>query len=109
MDDSHELQVRLNQVPSDNNKRKKTMIIDNETFINETKKIVRGESNPRRAIRKLGGLGYKIANDKGGVVYLSHDYLGTRKISIAVREGGNPRWGLNFVCEVRHAMWNVAA
>ena len=85
------------------------MSINNETLINETKKCVVGESNPRRAIRKLGGIGYRVATDKGGVVYLSHDYLGTRKVSISIHKGGNSRWGLNFVCNVRHAMWDMAA
>jgi len=83
--------------------------MSNEEFINETKKIVVGESNPRRAIHELGGIGYRVANDKGGVVYLAHDCLGTRKVSISIRGGGNTRWGLNFVSNVRHAMWDMAA
>ena len=80
-----------------------------ETFIKETKKIVVGESKPRHAIRKLEGIGYRVVKDKGGVVYLSHDCLGTRKFPIAMRKGCDSRWGLTFVREIRHAMWKVAA
>ena len=80
-----------------------------DTLINETKKIVVGESNPRRAIRKLEGIGYRVVDNKGTVFYLSHDCLGTRKFPIASRKGCDSRWGLNFVSEIRHAMWRAAA
>jgi len=83
--------------------------MNNEAFINETKKIVVGESNPRRAIRKLEGIGYRVADNKGTVFYLSHDCLGTRKFPIATRKGCDSRWGLTFVRDIRHAMWKIAA
>ena len=84
--------------------------MSNNEFLYEVKRIVgNGEKNHMKVIRKLKGIGFKEVNGgKSGHYYFTHERLGNYKACIG-SSVSDSRWGLNFVRDVRHAMWKAAA
>ena len=80
----------------------------NEEFIKGIKKIVVGEKNTKKAVRKLTSIGFVVVDGKNGHFHLAHECLGNYKATIGTSVS-DARWGLNFVSQIRHAMWKVAA
>jgi hypothetical protein len=84
--------------------------MSDEEFLYEIKRIVaNGEKNHMKVIRKLKELGFKeVGGGKRGHYFFTHRRLGNYKACIG-SSVSNSRWGLNFVREIRHAMWKAAA
>lgn len=83
--------------------------MSNEEFIKEIKKIVVGEKNAHKAVRKLTTIGFRLVEGgKNGVSHLTHERIGNHKVSIGTLRY-EAKWGLNFITQIRHAMWKVAA
>ena len=83
--------------------------MSNEEFIKEIKKAVIGEKSHKKVVRKLNALGFEEVKGKNGRSFFTHKRLGNYKASIGGVSLSDARWGLNFVSEIRHAMWKVAA
>ena len=91
----------------DANKGNKTMKMA-EGFIKKVKNAVVGEKNSIKATRNLPKLGFVVESTKDCHIHLSHPWLGNHKFTIG-KSPSDCRWGYNFVSQVRHAMWKVAA
>ena len=79
--------------------------MNDKEFLNEVKRIVgNGDKNHIKILRKLRGLGFVVGRGgKSGHMHLTHPRLGGYKATIGSSESC-PRWGLNFVSQLRHAM-----
>ncbi len=84
--------------------------MSDKQFINEIKKAVIGEKSQKKVMRKLVALGFEEVKGKNGRYFFTHKRLGNYKVNIG-RDAtlSDPRWGLNLMAQIRHAMWKLAA
>ena len=83
--------------------------MSNEEFIKEIKKAVIGEKNNKKVVHKLIALGFEeVRGGKKGVSHLTHERLGGNKVTLG-NLASDIRGVMNFLTQIRHAMWKAAA
>lgn len=74
-------------------------------FLTAVRRAVTGTANPRRVLTLLRGLGFvEVPGGRCGHHGLRHSLTGGCKLTLGSSPSDN-RWALNFVSQVRHAVW----
>lgn len=83
--------------------------MSDKEFLYETKRVLVGERQGAKVVKKLARLGYVIdGKGQNGHWHLYHKRLGGYKLTIS-SSASDWRTGQNKVSEIRHAMWRNAA